>query len=90
MSFETWIPPIMIVVAIAASLAFVRLVLGSSLPDRVVALDLIGTSAVAMLALASVAYGVPALLDVAVVLALIAFIGTVAFSRFIETRDTDG
>jgi multicomponent Na+:H+ antiporter subunit F len=87
---ESWLLPIMLAVALAAGLAFVRLVRGRTLPDRVVALDLISTATVAILAVASVLYAVPALLDVAVVLALIAFIGTVAFARFIETRDSDG
>jgi multicomponent Na+:H+ antiporter subunit F len=87
MRLESSIPPILLVVALSAALAFVRLVLGRTLPDRVVALDLISTAAVAILALASVSQGAPVLLDVAVVLALIAFIGTVAFARFIERED---
>jgi len=70
----------------AALLAFVRLVLGPSLPDRVVALDLLAAVGVAMMALAGIVDGQPAYLDVALGLALISFVGTVAFARYIEAR----
>jgi len=90
MRFESWIPLILLLVTVSAVLAFVRLILGRTLPDRVVALDLISTAAVAILALASVFYEAPVLLDVAMVLALIAFIGTIAFARFIERGDRNG
>lgn len=65
-------------------LAFIRLVRGPSLPDRVVALDLMATLAVGYMAVYAVDTGQAMFLDVAVVLALIAFLGTVAFARFIE------
>ncbi len=89
MTSTEWIDLVLIGVVFSSLLAFVRLVLGRTLPDRVVALDLISTAAVAVLALASVRYEVPALLDVAVVLALVAFIGTVAFARFVEQGERD-
>jgi multicomponent Na+:H+ antiporter subunit F len=65
-------------------LAFYRLVRGPSLPDRVVALDLIATISVAMIAVYAVITEKPILLDVAIVVALIAFLGTVAFARYVE------
>lgn len=67
----------------AMFLAFFRLVRGPSLPDRVVALDLIATLSVGWIAIYAVATNQPIFLDVAVVLALIAFLGTVAFAYFI-------
>ncbi|MFH1907603.1 MAG: cation:proton antiporter [Chloroflexota bacterium] len=70
--------------SIALGIAFIRLVRGPSLPDRVVALDLMATLAVGYMAVYAVATGQAMFLDVAVVLALIAFLGTVAFARFIE------
>jgi multicomponent Na+:H+ antiporter subunit F len=72
--------------ALAMVLAFVRLLLGPSLPDRVVALDLMTTIAVAMIAGYAAAKGQPVLLDAAIVLALISFVGTVAFARYVERR----
>jgi multicomponent Na+:H+ antiporter subunit F len=70
--------------SLAMLCAFVRLVRGPGLPDRVVALDLMATQIIGIVAAYSVATGVSAYLDVAVILALIAFLGTVAFSYFIQ------
>jgi len=65
-------------------LALVRLVRGPSLPDRVVALDLIAISAVGFIGVYAVATDQPIYIDEAMVLALIAFLGTSAFAHFIE------
>lgn len=69
---------------LAALLAFLRLVRGPSLLDRVVALDLISTIAVGMIAVYAVHTREQVFLLVAVVLALIAFLGTVAFAYYIQ------
>ena len=63
-------------------LATARLLLGPTLADRVVALDLISILLVAMLALFALASGVDTYMDAALVLALVAFLGTVALARF--------
>ena len=68
-------------------LAFVRLVRGPSLPDRVIALDLMATLIIAISAAYSVVTEQPAYLDVAIVLALITFQGTVAFAYYLNRRD---
>lgn len=89
----SWNAPPMIEVALALSaamvsiaivLSFVRLVWGPSLPDRVVALDLIAIEVVAAVAIYEIATEQPVLLDAAIVLALVAFLGTVAFARYVE------
>ena len=67
-------------------LAFLRLVRGPSLPDRVVALDTMTVLIVAFCGLYALQTGVAAFLDVAVVLALIGFLATAALARFIERR----
>lgn len=72
--------------SVALFLALARLTRGPSLPDRVIALDLTGTIAVGMITVYAMATGQPVFLDVAIVLALIAFLGTVAFARYIEKR----
>jgi len=76
-------------VGVALFLAFVRLVRGPTLPDRVVALDLIGVLAVGMISAYAVATDQPALLDPATVLALVGFLGTVAFAGYLERRGRD-
>ncbi|MEQ8968379.1 MAG: monovalent cation/H+ antiporter complex subunit F [Azospirillaceae bacterium] len=72
----------MILVALVC--AAIRLLRGPTLPDRVIALDLVTMLLVAFLALFALAEGRPAYLDVALALALVAFLGTVAFARFID------
>jgi multicomponent Na+:H+ antiporter subunit F len=69
---------------IAFALAFLRLIRGASLPSRVVALDLMGTLAVGLITILAIMTGQTIFLDVAVVLALIAFVGTVAFGHYVE------
>lgn len=77
-------------VGLAFVLVFVRLVRGPSLSDRVVALDMVAYLAVGAIALWTLASGETAYLDAALVLALIAFLATVAFARFIEeTRSAE-
>jgi multicomponent Na+:H+ antiporter subunit F len=76
-------------VGLAMFLTFVRLVRGPTLPDRVVALDLMGVLAVGMLAAYAVATDQPGLMDPATVLALVGFLGTVAFARYLERRGRD-
>ena len=58
------------VLVVALFLAFVRLVRGPSLPDRVVALELSGTIVVGIIAVQSILTDQRALLDVAIGLAL--------------------
>jgi len=65
-------------------IAFVRLVRGPTLPDRVVALDLMATLIIAISAVYSVETDQPAYLDAAIVLALITFMGTVAFAYYLN------
>jgi multicomponent Na+:H+ antiporter subunit F len=73
-------------ITLAIVAAFVRVVVGPSLADRVLALDLIGLLSVSLIALYAIASGQSLFLDAAIALALISFLGTVAFSRFIEWR----
>ena len=72
------------ILIMAMFLAFLRLVRGPSLPARVVALDMMGSLAVGVIAVYSVATRQPIFLDVAIALALIGFLGTVAFGYYIE------
>ena len=66
------------------ALAIARLAKGPTLPDRVVALDLITVAIVSFCGLAAIRSGDTAFLDVALVLALVGFLATVALARFAE------
>lgn len=68
----------------AIVLVFGRLVRGPSVPDRVVAFDLLASIGVAVLATYALVTDQVAFLDVGLVLALVAFLGTVAFAFYIQ------
>ncbi len=70
-------------------LGFVRVVRGPSLPDRVMALDMIGLASVSVIVLVAIQTDQAILMDAAIALALISFLGTLAFARFIERRDRE-
>ncbi len=65
-------------------LVLARLVRGPDLANRVVALDLLSVLGVGIAAAAAVVSDDAVYLDVALVLALIAFVSTVAFARYAE------
>ena len=77
---------IIAVLTVAIVLAFIRLVKGPSLPDRVVALDLMTTLSIAFVAAYAIATDQAIFIDVASVVALISFLGTIAFAYYIEKR----
>ncbi len=76
-----------VMLLVALFLAFLRLARGPSLPDRVVALDMISILTVSIVATYDITENEPAFLDAAIVLALISFLGTVAFAYYVERRD---
>ncbi len=71
-------------VVLSLVLAFVRLVRGPSLPDRVVALDMMTLMLVVFCGLAAISFGHGEFLDVALVLAIVGFLATVALARYAE------
>ena len=64
--------------------AVMRLVRGPTLPDRVVAMDLIGVLAVGLIVVLAASTRVRATLDAAIVIALVAFVATVAYGTYVE------
>ena len=74
------------VLSVAVCVCFVRLAIGPSLPDRVVALDMIGTLLVGMFVLSGIVDAQPETVRVATVLALINFLATVAFATYVRRK----
>ena len=66
--------------------ALLRLMRGPSLPDRVVALDMLTIASVGFIACFAMATLERAFIDVAIALALVGFLATVAFARYTEQR----
>ena len=73
-------------VMIAFFLTFFRLAIGPSTPDRIVALDLFTVLTIGMIVSYLFLTKQVVFLYAAVILALIAFLGTVAYARFLEKR----
>jgi len=69
---------------LALLLTLVRISKGPTLPDRVVGLDLLGTLGISVAAVVALAARDAVYIDVAIVLALLAFLGTVAFASYLE------
>jgi len=72
------------------ALAFVRAVLGPTVFDRVLALNSFGTMTVLVIAVLGFLTGRPDFLDLALVYALMNFIGTIAVMKFTRFGDLAG
>ncbi|HZH68838.1 MAG TPA: cation:proton antiporter [Flavobacteriaceae bacterium] len=75
------------ILSVAILLLFVRFLIGPSLADRVISLDLLITTGIGIIAVYSIVNNQPTFLDIAMILALIAFLSTVAFSYYLEKRN---
>ena len=74
----------LVILGIALLIAVLRIVKGPSLPDRIVAMDLVGVLVVGIIVVLAASTDVVATLDAAVVIALIGFLGTVAYATYVE------
>ena len=77
---------IMPVLSVSSILIFIRFVKGPGIVDRVIALDLLITCGLGIIASYSILTDQHTFLDIAMILALIAFLGTVAFSYYLIKR----
>lgn len=73
----------------AAGVCAIRAVLGPTAPDRVVAVDAVTSLLVAAFVILGVVYQAPIYLDIALVYALLSFLGTLAVSKFLERRSLE-
>jgi multicomponent Na+:H+ antiporter subunit F len=73
----------LLVLAVAFFLAVWRVVKGPTLPDRVVALDMLVGIVIGFIALIAIRTGFTLYIDIAISLGLVGFLATVAFARFI-------
>lgn len=87
LSAATWVA--LAVLAAAFLLTVWRVVQGPTLPDRVVALDMLVGIVIGFIALIAIRTGFNLYIDIAIALGLVGFLSTVAFARFIMPRVTD-
>ena len=80
-SGSIWIA--LVLLAAAFLLTVLRVVKGPTLPDRVVALDMLVGIVIGFIALIAIRTGFTLYIDIAIALGLVGFLATVAFARFI-------
>jgi multicomponent Na+:H+ antiporter subunit F len=71
---------------LAVALTLLRLVRGPTLPDRVLALDLLATLAISLVGVLALTTGLSVYLDVALALCLVGFVASAALARYVLAR----
>jgi len=74
------------VLLLCCALCLYRIGRGPTAPDRTVGIDILGTVVVGFCALLSLQTGKDYLMNVALVWALVSFIGTLALARYLELQ----
>ena len=77
--------------SICLVLAGIRFVVGPSLPDRITAFDLFVANMIGIIAIYTALTGNQDFIDVAIILSLFGFLGSIAFAYYLMKRtDKDG
>jgi len=79
----------LVALMVAVCFALIRLVRGPQMADRVISLDLMTTLGIGIIAVFAMVYDEPVFIDVLVVIALVAFLGTVAFAYYLQRKADD-
>jgi len=74
----------LVLLSIAMLICFIRIIKGPSTLDRVLALDSIGINLISMTAVVSIMLRSEAFVDIILLIGILSFIGTIAFSKFME------
>lgn len=77
---------LLLIMGISMSISFIRFYLGPDVPNRTVAFDSIAVHTVGMIALFAIRNGTPLILDVAIVTAVLGFLGTTMLARYLERQ----
>ena len=74
------------ILGLSVILVFIRFLKGPSIADRVISLDMLILMAIGIIVIYSIIHTQSTFLDIAMLFALIAFLGTVAFAYYLEER----
>jgi multicomponent Na+:H+ antiporter subunit F len=80
----------LVLLALALLISVIRVIIGPTLADRVLALDLLTVVAMGFVGAIAIRTGLTLYLDIAIGLALLGFLATVAFARYMLSRHSDG
>lgn len=79
----------LLLLGLAMLIAVIRVIVGPTLADRVLALDLLTVVAMGFVGAIAIRTGLTLYLDIAISLALLGFLATIAFARYILSRHGD-
>ena len=79
-----------VIIIVAFFLAFIRLLRGPTLPDRVVALDLMATLVMGIILIYSIMSGYVVYLDIVMMISLVLFLATVTISFYLKKQKKNG
>ena len=74
-------------VALSQVMSMVRLVIGPAMGDRILALDTMVVNALGLIVLLGIAQGSEIYFEVTLIIAMLGFVSTVAYARFILRGD---
>lgn len=78
------------ILVVALLLTVYRAVVGPTLPDRIIALDMLVGIVIGFIAVIALRTGYTLYIDIAIALGLVGFLATVAFARFVLARGRVG
>ena len=84
---EIVIPIAFTMIGLSILLVFLRLLKGPSLPDRILALDTLYINAIALVVLLGIHLESSLYFEAALLIALMGFVGTIAFSKYLLRGD---
>lgn len=76
----------LVILSVALLATVFKVIRGPTLPDRILALDMLVATAIGFIAAIGIKTGFTLYLDIAITLGLVGFLATVAFARFVLTR----
>ena len=74
-------------VSLAQIMAMIRLIIGPSTGDRILALDTMVINAIALIILLGIAQGTRIYFEVSLIIAMLGFVSTAAYARFVLRGD---
>lgn len=73
----------LLLLSVAVMLTLIRLVRGPSLPDRILALDMLSTLSISLVGVFVLRTGALLYLDIALAICLVGFLATIALARYV-------
>lgn len=84
MAINTVLTIALILFGVAIAITFIRIIIGPTFPDRVIAMDVVGVNLISCIAIISILFNTRAFFDVILVLGILSFISTISYARFLE------